>query len=181
MTDLAPKTGISESVEVAGCAFHCVRSGAGPPVVLVHGGPGLWDYLGPVAALIERRARAFRYDQRACGRSTGEGPHTIARHVADLEALRDHWGLERFTVIGHSWGASLALHYALEHPERLAGMVYMSGTGVDPAWKADNKAARPKGRLVPSRPPASPPGAPTTPTSRPAANTPAPCWRRACG
>ncbi|HZZ36396.1 MAG TPA: alpha/beta fold hydrolase [Caulobacteraceae bacterium] len=142
MTDLAPEAGYSETVTVDGCAFHTVRSGEGPPVVLVHGGPGLWDYLGPVAAMIERRASVFRYDQRACGRSHGEGPHTIARHVADLEALREHWGLERFTLIGHSWGASLGLHYALEHSRRLEGLIYMSGTGVDPAWRGDYHARR---------------------------------------
>src|SRR5258707_14758168 len=106
MTDLAPKTGISESVELAGCAFHCVRSGAGPSVVLLHGGPGLWDYLGPVAALIERRARGFRYDPRARGRPPREGPHTHARHVPAPEGPRDHRGPGRFTVLRRPRGAS---------------------------------------------------------------------------
>jgi proline iminopeptidase len=131
-----------ETVETEDAAFHTERSGRGPPMVMLHGGPGLWDYLGPVAAMVEDWATVYRYDQRACGRSTGAGPHTIARHVGDLEALRAHWGLERFVLLGHSWGASLALHYALTHPDRLSGLVYVSGTGVDPRWNADYRTAR---------------------------------------
>ncbi len=140
---------IEERVALPGATLWTVRQGAGPPLVWCYGGPGLWDYLGPVAAMTDDLCTVYRYDQRACGRSGGNGPHTVARNVADLEGLRVHWGLERWVVAGHSWGASLALHYALSHPGRTAALIYLSGTGVNPAWSADYRAERDR-RLGPS-------------------------------
>jgi len=111
-------------------------------MVWCHGGPGLWDYLEPVAGLLTDDFTVYRYDQRACGRSTGAGPHTVARNVADLEALRLHWGIESWTVAGHSWGATLALAYALAHPHRVQALIYCSGTGIAPGWKQPYRAER---------------------------------------
>ncbi|WP_432994862.1 alpha/beta fold hydrolase [Dactylosporangium sp. CA-233914] len=103
-----------------------------PPVVLLHGGPGLWDYLRPVARMLDPLTRVHRFDQRGCGGSdpSPQHSHSIARSVADLEALRRHWGHERWIVVGHSFGASLALAYGFAHPERTAGLGYLSGVGV---------------------------------------------------
>jgi proline iminopeptidase len=105
------------------------------PVVLCHGGAGLWDYLGPVATMLTTIARVHRWEQRGCGRSDRGGPYSIARCIADLEALRRHFGHERWLVVGHSWGAGLALRYALAHPERTLAVLYMSGTGFGHAWR----------------------------------------------
>jgi proline iminopeptidase len=127
-------------VAVAGASLWTTCQGSGPAVVLCHGGPGLWDYLAPVAALIDDLATVYRYDQRACGRSTGGPPYDVATAVADLDALRAHWGLADWIVAGHSWGATLALAYCLRHPARARGLIYLSGTGIDPAWHADYKA-----------------------------------------
>lgn len=122
----------------------------GPPVVLCHGGPGLWDDLGPLARFIEGRAMVQRYDQRGCGRSEGgAGPFTIERFVDDLGAVVEATagsigsstnGGPRSVVVGHSWGASLALHHALAHPARCAGVVYVSGTGLGQGWRAVRQA-----------------------------------------
>lgn len=131
-----------EYVPVDGATLRTVRQGAGPALVLCHGGPGLWDYLGPVAAMVDDRATVYRYDQRACGRSTGRPPFDVATAIADLEALRAHWGVDRWVVGGHSWGATLALLYCLAHPTRARGLVYVAGTGLDPAWHADYRAER---------------------------------------
>jgi proline iminopeptidase len=106
------------------------------PVVLCHGGAGLWDYLEPVAASLMPIARVHRWEQRGCGRSDRVGPYSIARCIADLEALRRHFGHERWLVGGHSWGAGLALRYALAHPERTLAVLYVSGTGFGHAWRA---------------------------------------------
>ncbi len=54
--------------------------------------------------------------------------------VADLEAVRDAFGVEDWIVGGHSWGASLALQYALTHPDRTRALLYISGTGIGQAW-----------------------------------------------
>ena len=79
-------------------------SGAGPPLVLCHGGPGMWDYLGPLAQLVDDRATVVRYDQRGCGRSPGDGPFSIAQSVADLDELRNDLGYDvvdrRRTLVG---------------------------------------------------------------------------------
>ena len=129
-------------VDVPGGRLWSVRTGRGVPMVMLHGGPGMWDYLGPVAATVEDVAAVVRYDQRGGGRSTGGGPFELATAVADLEAVRAAWGVERWVVCGFSWGATLALVYAGEHPERTSGLVYVAGTGVDPAWHAEYRARR---------------------------------------
>lgn len=116
--------------------------GVGPPVVLCHGGPGIYDYMEPVAAMIHDIAAVHRYDQRGCGRSQDKDPYDVASFIADLDALRAHWGYESWTVIGHSWGAYLALLYAVKHPERVSRLVYFSGTGIDPAWHRDYRRNR---------------------------------------
>ncbi|MCF3964124.1 alpha/beta fold hydrolase [Streptomyces fuscigenes] len=115
-----------------GARLWAVRETDGPaaPVILCHGGPGIWDTLREPAALLGARP-VVRWDQRGCGRSQRTGPYTVARSVADLEAVRRTFGLERTALVGHSWGAQLALLHALEHPERVSALVYVSGVGVD--------------------------------------------------
>lgn len=118
---------VEEIVEVDdGACLWTMSEGEGRPLVLCHGGPGGTDTLGPVAAMLSDVARVHRYEQRACGRSAGGPPFTMARSVADLEALRRHWGHRNWLVAGHSFGAALALAYGLEHPRRTDAIVYMS-------------------------------------------------------
>ena len=92
--------------------------------------------------MVDDLVTVHRWDQRGCGRSTGSGPYTVARFVADLEALRGHFGYARWMVGGHSWGATLALRYALAHPGRVAALLYLSGTGAGTAWKEAYRAER---------------------------------------
>ena len=58
--------------------------------------------------MIDYVAEVFGYDQRASGRSTGEGPFTVATRVEDLQGLRVHWGVESWIVAGHSFGGTRA-------------------------------------------------------------------------
>ncbi|MER6528785.1 alpha/beta hydrolase [Streptomyces sp. NPDC001508] len=121
-----------------GVRLWALRSGPGDPLVLCHGGPGLWDMFADVARLLTDVTAVVRWDQRGCGRSERiDGPWTTERFVADLDAVRRHFGLERMALLGHSWGAQLALSYALAHPERVRTLVYVAGTGIGPAadWK----------------------------------------------
>ncbi|MGX6449102.1 alpha/beta fold hydrolase, partial [Patulibacter sp. S7RM1-6] len=140
---------MEETIRVPGARLWTATSGAGVPLVLCHGGPGLSDNLGPLAALLDDVARVHRYDQRGAGRSSVGGPFDVATSVADLDALRAHWGHERWVVGGHSWGATLALLYALTHPERTLGVAYLSGTGVRWGWQAATRAHR-LARLTPA-------------------------------
>lgn len=105
------------------------------PLILCHGGPGLWDMFGDAAAMLADRLRMVRWDQRGCGRSERRGPYSMARAAADLDAVRAHFEFERAAVLGHSWGAQLALRYALDHPDRVSALVYVSGTGLGFGWK----------------------------------------------
>ena len=113
------------------------ESGRGETLVLCHGGPGLWDYFGDVAASLVDVAHTVRWDQRGCGRSDSRGPFSVDRSVADLDAVRARAGAARIALLGHSWGAMLALRYTLEHPDRVSRLIYVSGTGIDPdeTWK----------------------------------------------
>jgi proline iminopeptidase len=110
--------------------------------VLCHGGPGLSDNLGPLADLVAERATVHRFDQRGSPRSAALGPFDVDTAVQDLERLRRHWGHDRWVVGGHSWGANLALLYALAHPERTRGVIYVSGLGTRRGWQDETRRHR---------------------------------------
>ncbi|MDH6710568.1 proline iminopeptidase [Kitasatospora sp. MAA19] len=116
----------------------------GKPAVHVHGGPGGGAPRGPMRAWDPERYRVVRFDQRNCGRST---PHasdpavdmslnTTWHLVDDMERLREHLGIEKWLLNGVSWGTTLALAYAQQHPERVTEIVFLavttsSRTGLD--------------------------------------------------
>jgi proline iminopeptidase len=114
-----------------GARLHVEQAGDGVPMVLAHGGPGLWDYLEELSGALDPRARVIRYDQRGCGRSDRRGPYTLERFVADYDEVRESSGVDRIVAAGHSWGASLALLHAIRHPERVRGVLYVSGIGCE--------------------------------------------------
>jgi proline iminopeptidase len=116
-------------------------SGRGPAVVLCHGGPGLWDMFEGLAAELADRRTVWRWDQRGCGRSAPGGPYTLRRSVADVDAVVDAAGAP-VALVGHSWGAQLALRYALDHPGKVTRLVYLSGTGLSvDSWRPAFHAA----------------------------------------
>lgn len=117
-----------------GCRLWTTEVGRGTPLIVCHGGPGLWDMFGDLADLVADRVRVIRWDQRGCGRSERRGPYSLAGAVSDLDAVRRHVGVDRVAVLGHSWGAQLALRYALDHPDRVTALAYVSGTGLGFAW-----------------------------------------------
>lgn len=92
----------------------------------------MWDYFDDVADMLGGHARIVRWDQRGCGRSERRGPYSVARSIADLDTVRDQLAGPRTALLGHSWGAHLALRYAIEHPDRVSALIYVSGTGIDP-------------------------------------------------
>lgn len=123
-------------------------SGQGVPLLLLNGGPGCCDYLDPVSKLIEDVVRVHRFEERGCGRSSVVESYSINQTFSDIEALRKHWGFTHWVVGGHSWGADLALAYALEFPQRTQALVYMCGTGIqnDVDWKTAYRKGRDEGR-----------------------------------
>lgn len=126
-----------------GVRLWTATSGRGSPLVCCHGGPGLWDYLRDLAALLDDSHLVVRFDQRGCGRSTGpDGPFTVAQAIDDLERLRQAMALDCWAVLGHSWGAELALRYAAAHPDRTTAVVYLAGVGAGSAWRDSYVAER---------------------------------------
>ena len=75
--------------------------------MLCSGGPGCCDYLAPVAAMLEGLATVIRFEPRGCGRSEKVDTYSVATSPADLEAVRQHFNLDKWLVVGHSWGADL--------------------------------------------------------------------------
>ena len=121
--------------QVRGVRLFERRIGTGPAVVVLHGGPGAHhDYLLPGFDRLAGRRTLIYYDQRGGGRSPvdRETPCGWEEHVADLEALRIEWELERLVLAGYSWGGLLAILYALKHPDRVESLALVSPA---PIWR----------------------------------------------
>ena len=94
-------------------------------MVVLHGGPAAVGDVAPLAAGISGSFHAVEPWQR----HSGKEPLTVARHIADLDALMtDLGGNSPVAIVGHSWGAMLALCYAAEHPAK-AGPIVLVGCG----------------------------------------------------
>jgi proline iminopeptidase len=104
---------------------------SGKPAVVLHGGPGSGVGPGWRRFFDPDAYRVVLFDQRGCGRST---PHasdpatdlsvnTTGHLLADIERLREHLGIDRWLVLGASWGCVLGLTYAERHPDRVSELV----------------------------------------------------------
>lgn len=108
--------------------------GAGEPLLLMHGGPGLdhttFSSLEPLA---DQFTLVF-YDHRCNGRSTGAVESmTMDNLTTDADALRQALGYDEWSVLGHSFGGMVALEYALRYPERLSRLLLLD-TWADARW-----------------------------------------------
>jgi pimeloyl-ACP methyl ester carboxylesterase len=99
--------------------------GSGPPALLLHGGPGMSDYLDDLTEELSPVLTIARYQQRGLEPSVVDGDRTVEGHVADAVAVLDALGWDRAWVIGHSWGGHLAMHLAVARPERVTGLVVL--------------------------------------------------------
>ena len=119
--------------------WYEVRGSApGRPLVMVNGGPGFdhtyvlcsdaWDRIAD-------SRRVVFYDQRGNGRSGALKPNqscTLADQIADLEALRKQLGVDRFDLLGHSWGGYLVMAYSARYPEHVAHLIIADSAA--PKW-----------------------------------------------
>lgn len=108
-------------------ALH--RTGSGDPLVCLPGGPMQASaYLGDLGGLSEHRLLLIP-DLRGTGDSAvpaDPATYRCDRQVGDVEALREHVRLDRFDLLGHSAGATLALLYAIRHPERVRSLILVN-------------------------------------------------------
>ena len=122
--------------DVNGTRLYYEILGEGRPILLSHGGLGAYDHTS-FKPWLEPLAGEFQlifYDHRGGGRS--ERPESLADFGDadwgdDMDALRAHLGHERITVLGHSYGSSIATHFAVNYPQHLDGFIFVSGY---PAW-----------------------------------------------
>ncbi len=108
----------------------------GKAAVVLHGGPGSGCTPWHRRLFDPSAYRVVLFDQRNCGRSTphASAPDTdlasnnTANLVADIERIREHLGIERWLVMGGSWGSTLALAYAEAHPSRVTEIILFGVT-----------------------------------------------------
>lgn len=111
-------------------------AGEGVPLIVLHGGPGLsQDYLLPQLYKLAENNLVIFYDQRGSGKSLEtklDSNHiNIDQFIDDLEALRTSFGIDKFILMGHSWGGLLAMQYAVDHQENLIGLILLNTAPAD--------------------------------------------------
>ncbi|WP_449370968.1 prolyl aminopeptidase [Thiomonas sp.] len=120
------KTGLLDTGEGHQIYWELCGNPQGQPAVFLHGGPGAGCAPEHRRLFDPQRYCVLLFDQRGCGRST---PHASLEHnttwhlVADIERLRTLLGVDRWLVLGGSWGSTLALAYAQTHTERVSALV----------------------------------------------------------
>ncbi|HMI19865.1 MAG TPA: proline iminopeptidase-family hydrolase [Sphingomonas sp.] len=133
-----------EMISVAGGHIYVRINGdlhnGRPPIVMVHGGPGSshWYFLNATALADERAV--ILYDQLDSGRSDCPGDPanwTVSRFVDELEAIRAYLGIERWHVLGTSWGGLVVLEYGARQPQALAGLIVQSPLITTEKWLED--------------------------------------------
>lgn len=106
------------------------RAGSGPPVLLLHGGPGLgFDYLRDLAEELAVENDVAWYQQRGLAPSEVGGPYTVAADVDDARRVLDTLAWKMAYIVGHSWGGHLAIHVAEALPDRVLGVLAVDPLG----------------------------------------------------
>jgi proline-specific peptidase len=127
------------AISVRGVSLFVKVIGGGPPLLLMHGGPGM-DHVSllPLSPLADQFTLIF-YDHRCNGRSDGPDVTTMTWEnlSADADALRQELGFDRWAVLGHSFGGMVALEYALRYPQNLSHLLLMDTCG-DTRWVQHN-------------------------------------------
>ena len=112
----------------------------GVPAIFLHGGPGSGAQHMHRRLFDPEHFHAFLFDQRGAGRSHPYGSlvgNTTQNLIADIEAIREYFGIDRWLVVGGSWGSTLGIAYAEAHPERVTGLALRAvflGTRREVEW-----------------------------------------------
>lgn len=119
-------TEIYFDIEGSGLVVDGSRMREKPVAFLVHGGPGA-DHTSykPTFSPLSQKLQLVYFDHRGQGRSArgNKDTYTLDNNVEDMEALRQHLGLERIVVIGGSYGGMVGLSYAIRYPENVSHLI----------------------------------------------------------
>ncbi|MGH9098873.1 MAG: alpha/beta fold hydrolase [Acidimicrobiales bacterium] len=124
--------------------------GEGLDLLLLHGGPGISDYMSAVGGETTGW-RTIRYQQRGIAPSTTAPPFTVTQHVADAGAVLSAQAGGPAVLLGHSWGGHLALQVALADPDRVRAVVVVDGLGSVGDGGAHRLGAELRRRLPPGK------------------------------
>ncbi|WP_392534774.1 alpha/beta fold hydrolase [Nostoc sp. C117] len=124
-------TEIFFDVEGSALVVDGARIYSKPVAFLIHGGPGA-DHTSfkPTFSTLSRKLQLVYFDHRGQGRSA-RGPketYTLDNNVEDMEALRQHLGLDKIVVIGGSYGGMVALTYAVRYPQNVSHLIVIATT-----------------------------------------------------
>jgi proline iminopeptidase len=117
-------------LHINGTDLQVKTIGEGPAIIVLHGGPGLnYSYFLPQITDLARSHKVILFDQRACGKSSANldsTQMTLEAMVDDIDHIRKHFGYDKVSVLGHSWGGLLAMKYAIKYPSHLQRLVLVS-------------------------------------------------------
>lgn len=110
-----------------------------PYLLMCGAGPGVNDGLNEVAPMLNDKFNTIRFNHRGCGTSTADNNYDIDTVLNDIEAIRQYYNVKHWYVLGHSWGANIALFYALKYPQFCKKVIYLCGTGIqnDADWSEE--------------------------------------------
>jgi proline iminopeptidase len=119
-------------IDVGGAELYVEEEGTGTPLILINGGPGgTHHYFHPWFSRARDYARVIYYDQRGTGLSDfepGEEGYSVEQAVADLDAIRIALDVDKWVLVGYSFGGFLAQYYTTTHPENVAGLVLVGAS-----------------------------------------------------
>jgi len=145
----APFAGGARYARINGICIYYEIHGAGPPLLLLHGGTASGEAFAGQLPALARQFRVIVPDLRGHGRtSDAPGPISYALLTREVEALLDELGVEDVAAIGWSMGGAIALHLALRRPSRLRCMILIAApfhrSGLDPEFRARIGSIRPE-------------------------------------
>lgn len=135
--------------------LHFKTFGKGKPLLIINGGPGMncEGFTNLAQELSKMNYQTIIYDQRGTGQSTLEKVNTetvtMDLMVQDMENLRTHLKIKKWTILGHSFGGIMAAYYATKHPETVDKLIFSSSGGINMKF-TDYVGERLNNNLTPS-------------------------------
>ncbi len=119
-------------IDVGDAELYVEEEGKGTPLILINGGPGgTHHYFHPWFSQARKYARIIYYDQRGCGLSDytpGDEGYSVQQAVKDLDAIREALNIDKWVLLGYSYGGFLAQFYTVNHPENVAGLILLGAS-----------------------------------------------------